>query len=73
MTICECDCCGRACSRIHHCVAYGIDTSACDFCVDYDWKAYGEDPDPLLVPNDPQEREYEERRRYFDQHGRSEP
>jgi hypothetical protein len=54
----ECDCCARACSRLHHCVAYGTDTSACDFCAGYDWEAYGEDADPLLVP---------------DQHERSEP
>lgn len=50
MTIYECDCCGRSCSRIHHCVAAGgTDTSACDECYGYEFAAYGEAPDPLLV------------------------
>jgi hypothetical protein len=69
----QCDCCGRECTRIHHCVTCGTDTSACDFCASYDWAAYDEDADPLLVPDDPQERADEEQRRYFEQHDRSEP
>jgi hypothetical protein len=69
----DCDVCGRACSRIHHCVTCGTDTSVCDFCAGYDWNAYDEGPDPLLVPDDPREREDEERRHWFDQHYRSEP
>ena len=73
MNIFECDVCGRKCSRIHHCVTCGTDTSACDDCAGYEWDAYGEDPDPLLVPDDSREREDEERRRYFDNHDRSEP
>jgi ribosome-binding protein aMBF1 (putative translation factor) len=73
MNIFECDVCGRKCSRIHHCVTCGTDTAACDDCAGYEWDAYGEDPDPLLVPDDSREREDEERRRYFDNHDRSEP
>lgn len=73
MTIYECDCCGRKCSRIHHCVAYGTDTSACDLCVEYDWEAYDEDADPVLFPPDPREEEYEARGAWFDQHDRREP
>ena len=69
----DCDCCGRKCSRTHALVAYGMDTVCCDDCAGYDWDAYGEDPDPLLVPDDPHEREDEERRRYFDNHDRREP
>ena len=45
----ECDCCGRKCSRVHYCVAYGTDTAACDDCAGYDWAAYDEQPDPLLT------------------------
>jgi hypothetical protein len=45
----ECDCCGRKCSRLHCCVAYGTDTAACDDCAGYDAEAYGEDADPLLT------------------------
>jgi hypothetical protein len=50
-----------------------MDTVCCDDCAGYDWDAYGGYPDPLLVPDDPRERDDEERRRYFDSHDRSEP
>jgi len=46
----DCDCCGRACSRIHHLVAYGGDVDCCDDCCSYDWEAYGENHDPVLHP-----------------------
>ena len=49
MTIWQCDCCGRACSRIHHFVAYGCDTSCCDECAGVEPEAYDEEPDPLLT------------------------
>lgn len=48
MTIYECDCCGRSCSRPHRLIAYGLDTLACDECAHYDWEAYDEDEDPVL-------------------------
>jgi hypothetical protein len=48
MTIYQCDCCGRLCSRIHRLQAYGMDCSACDDCAGYEWQAYDEDADPLL-------------------------
>lgn len=38
----QCDCCGRRTARLHHLVAYGLDTSACDDCAGYDAAAYGE-------------------------------
>jgi hypothetical protein len=51
MTPYDCDVCGRKCSRTHALVTYGTDTVCCDNCASYDWDAYGEDPDPLLVPD----------------------
>jgi hypothetical protein len=40
----ECDCCGaRVVRRLHVTEAYGIETYACDACVNYDAAAYGED------------------------------
>ena len=45
----ECDVCGRQCSRIHYCVAYGTETCACDDCAGYEPEAYDEEPDPLLT------------------------
>jgi ribosome-binding protein aMBF1 (putative translation factor) len=40
----QCDCCGRMTNRLHKCVAYGLDTAACDDCYDYDAEAYDEAP-----------------------------
>jgi ribosome-binding protein aMBF1 (putative translation factor) len=31
----QCDCCSRLTDRLHHCVAYGTDTAACDDCAHY--------------------------------------
>ena len=45
----SCDVCGRPCTRIHHCVAYGTDTAACDDCAGYEPADYDEQPDPLLT------------------------
>lgn len=73
MSAYSCDTCGRLCSRTHRVFAYGMEAVCCDLCVDYDHDAYDEDPDPLLYPEDPKEREDEERRAYFDQHDRREP
>lgn len=72
-TIYQCDVCGRHCSRLHKFVACGLEGASCDDCYQYDTSAYDEDPDPLLYPEDPKEREDEERRAYFDQHDRREP
>ena len=38
----QCDCCGRHPDRLHHLVAYGTDTAACDACSGYDAEAYDE-------------------------------
>jgi len=46
----ECDICGHKMSRPHFTVAYGSDTTACDDCSHYDWRAYDEEPDPVLHP-----------------------
>jgi hypothetical protein len=40
----QCDCCARMTNRLHCCVAYGMDTSACDQCCGYDAEAYDEPP-----------------------------
>jgi hypothetical protein len=52
--------------RLHHCVAYGLDTAACDACCGYDSEAYGEEPARYLDEqpegnSDPRELEYETR------------
>jgi ribosome-binding protein aMBF1 (putative translation factor) len=49
----QCDECGRHCSRPHRLQAYGMDCLVCDECADYDWEAYDEEPDPLLVDRRP--------------------
>jgi hypothetical protein len=38
----QCDCCARFTDRLHYCVAYGLDTAACDQCARYDAEAYDE-------------------------------
>lgn len=73
MTPYSCDCCGRLCSRTHQVEASGMEGYACDDCCSYDWEAYGEDADPLLYPEDPEQRAYEERRAFFERHDRGEP
>jgi hypothetical protein len=45
MSLYQCDCCGQFCVRIHHTTAYGMDTSCCDHCFDYDHDAYDEPED----------------------------
>jgi len=45
----QCDCCGQVVHRVHFLVAYGMDTQACDACVDYDAEAYGEPTEAELA------------------------
>jgi hypothetical protein len=38
-------------NRLHHCVAYGTDTSACDECYGYEAEAYDEPAAEYLDPD----------------------
>lgn len=45
----QCDVCGRMATRLHHLLAGGTETIACDYCTGYDPSAYDEPPDPALL------------------------
>jgi hypothetical protein len=55
----QCDCCARLTDRLHYCVAYGLDTAACDQCSGYEAEAYDEPPARYLdEQEDPEEVAY---------------